>query len=534
MIARTRSSCKWPFSRTISRLLVLALTGCFGPPTMHYDIQEYNKQILSSEEQMLLYNIAMLHENQPPHFMMLSNISQTRSFSAAAAFQWTHANNSIVTAPDTYQVGPFAAGSSESPTFSFVPIQGADFAQRFESTVTDKLTYFIEDLNYGEPGEETQWLFLLFAQALEIDHGDDIDNKGHCHHNYPNANNPNAGVYLNRAHSYDAFARCVAEIIEEQKELYLTQIDANHPIPTATPKDQPAASDVLAALQANYKWAKLGDGYMLVNPVKIPALLDYQPKFVSPAESSDSNSASEVVLPEWWSQRSQPDWQRLAYKLPANYQWYQWRGRHVLVPEGSVPQIRKGRWSLQKIKPAPSPNTSEQFSYGDQIVRNLWPTPYDVVYVELRKHGSNSTGGVDDAVAQRECADQPPSNERNDVICGFFKIGNVGQILQRLGEMACIQSDSLCPDSSVAAIGDRVPGWATNSAPYGPVGSRRWIWIPAHNPQSNSQDPKLNEHERRLGQRDEFMFLTLYKLYQMSLVDTSKLVTGQIPITISK
>src|SRR5580658_660378 len=137
-------------------LVLVALAGCFGPPTMHYDIQEYNKQVVSSEKQMLLYNIGALHIRQPPHFMMVSSVSQTRMFSASTSFQW-------MTNPSIWTAGPFTAGGVENPTITFVPIQGQDFAQRFESPLTDKFSVFFEDLNWSAPREDLANLVDLFA-----------------------------------------------------------------------------------------------------------------------------------------------------------------------------------------------------------------------------------------------------------------------------------------------------------------------------------------------------------------------------------
>src|SRR5713101_796018 len=82
-------------TKALIYLALVALTGCFGAPAMHYDIQQYNKEALSSEEEMLLYNIGELHNRQPPHFMMLSEVDQTRTFAASAAFSWTNLWNRL-------------------------------------------------------------------------------------------------------------------------------------------------------------------------------------------------------------------------------------------------------------------------------------------------------------------------------------------------------------------------------------------------------------------------------------------------------
>jgi len=128
--------------KVILYLILIVSSGCFGPARMHYDIQQYNKEVLSSEKEMLLYNIAAMNEGQPPHFMMVSNIAATRTYSAAATFSYANLWNKLfapvtttsvnVKGSNTY-VGGIATGVIENPTISFTPIQGQDFANRFET-----------------------------------------------------------------------------------------------------------------------------------------------------------------------------------------------------------------------------------------------------------------------------------------------------------------------------------------------------------------------------------------------------------------
>jgi hypothetical protein len=161
-----------------------------------------------------------------------------------------------------------------------------------------------------------------------------------------------------------------------------------------------------------------------------------------------------------------------------------------------------------------------EFSYKDKVVDGVWPVPQNYFYVELRK------GEADGATAERDCFSNLLKDSPNGVVCGYFKIGNLLQIMQRLAEMACPYKDNdgiktHC-SQSIFGFGTTAPSWADNSASY----NHGSIWVPAHNP--NAPDPK------GLVKRDRSAFYTLYKLYQTSLVDTSKLVTGTIPITISK
>jgi hypothetical protein len=180
----------WRRLKAFIGLVFVVFAGCFGPQSMHWDIQEYNKQVVSSEKEMLLYNIGALHYKQPPHFMMLSSVSQTRMFSASAAFQWTHLWNSLFIAPSTisavttngsnsWQAGPFTAGAVENPTIQFVPIQGQDFANRFESPLTDKFATFLEDRRWSASVAEKQAILMLMVQSIGLTHGD-ITNQGSC------------------------------------------------------------------------------------------------------------------------------------------------------------------------------------------------------------------------------------------------------------------------------------------------------------------------------------------------------------------
>jgi hypothetical protein len=205
-------------------LMILVFTGCFGAGTMHYDIQQYNKEVLSSEKEMLLYNIAALGEGQSPHFTMVSNISASRTFTASSTFTFTNLWNRLflpqktvntTKGSNTYAAG-VTAGLTESPTITYLPIQGQDFGTRFESPITpDKLNIFLEDINLNPKTQEhEEWLMLLIAQDVEILHGDT-----EC---------PEGPAPINKELHYDLFRNCVSHIIESSTDV--SEIDANHVI----------------------------------------------------------------------------------------------------------------------------------------------------------------------------------------------------------------------------------------------------------------------------------------------------------------
>jgi hypothetical protein len=597
-------------------LALLAFSGCFGAPAMHYDIQEYNKATVASEKEMLLYNVGALHFKQPPHFMMLSSVSQSRMFSASGSFQWSQMLNALTpttmvastvntlsganptpassrmttTANPTlaqggnYQAGPFAAGAVENPTIQFVPIQGGDFAQRFESPITDKFLYFFEDQRWYARKAEYKNLIMLFAQSLYLQHGE-------------TAKGAPCSPGLLRNDGFGTFSDCVTELLDSG--LNLVQIDGSHPVPTVK-SVAPMAADVVTALTSGYEWKERADKYPLTTPIRVPAWLDFEPKFAPPTEPEEPNSPT----PVFWIERK-PRWRGLQYWLPKDYAWevdkinkadpnsaeiyallpdgYELerdgagrltvdrRGRYVLlkseeprphlaygkrtkdsskisvaekfvatdvgrglagigIPAGttivSVDNVtrtaRMSNPSIEDNAAALSVGDVNEFSYADEVVRDVWPVPQDYFYIELRR------GEVGGTTAERVCHFQNDASAPvNDVICGYFKIGNLLEIMQRLADMACIYQDeqsitTYCSES-VFGIGSSVPAWAENSAPY-QRGTGPYVWVPAHNPRLHPD----------LAERDRTAFFDLYKLYQMSLVDTSKLVPGTPAITIGK
>jgi hypothetical protein len=175
---------------------------------------------------------------------------------------------------------------------------------------------------------------------------------------------------------------------------------------------------------------------------------------------------------------------------------------------------------------------TDNLSYVDDIANYVWPVFSDYFYFELRRNQA------DDANAKAACfpdGGNMPDNA-GSVVCGFFKIGRLITIMQRLARSAC--AEHALDDSCVFGFGNDIPSWAESFAPYQPSArpdawaykqvAGPYVWVPAHDPKSDRRS------ERELGERDQEAFATLYELYQMSLVDTSRIVTGFPPVTISK
>ncbi len=497
---------------------------------MRYDIQEYNKQTVSSEQKMLLFNLGRLNQGLPPHFMMLATVSQSRTFTGTAGFNWAN--------PATWSV-PFTATNTESPTIQFVPVQGQDFANRFESPLTDKFALFLEDRSWYATSAEQEEIVLLFAQSLILSHGDNDKCK------------MGNGLYVNRLpdardiHPYEnqyyrQFSACVEEIVQSYTDY--VQIDGSHPVPTID-SIAPVGADIVTALGAGYKWTG-GDGkYQLTTPIRVLAWLDYTPRIVAPPEPRPPRNEP---VPPVFTLPSNPRWPELTYfYVPKDYKPRVYplsthgagslHNVNVLVPDGYglardasgyLITDNHGHYVVEKERSVENVNSFDRFSYSDEVINDVWPVTQNYFYVELRKNGTRPPAHpITDEIAERDCFTRPGADPDNGLVCGYFKIGNLLQIMQRLAEMACTSTDparSSCSSGNFG-IGYHVPSWADTSASFTNTdGIEEYVWVPAHNPDT--------QHE--LAERDRRAFFTLYKLYQMSLVNTSQLVSGAPAITI--
>jgi len=204
----------------------------------------------------------------------------------------------------------------------------------------------------------------------------------------------------------------------------------------------------------------------------------------------------------------------------------------VNLREGTV-KLTNAATQSSRLHTVLSVGDLDQFWYSPKVVHSVWPVANRYFYFELRH---DEAGGL---ASEQACFPDLSKNASatyipvptKGVVCGYFEIGTLLEIMQRLS-CAGDPLDQKCHDSSIFGIGQEVPKWADTYAPFehrtnsGNV-EKEWVWVPNH-------DPGGDEKQREDADRDRRMFLALYKLYQLSLVDTSKLVTGITPVTISK
>ncbi len=120
-------------------VIVLALSGCAGPPVLGRQVLGYDEVAKGLDEKLLLLNIARVDNGETVHFTSTSSI--------AATFDWTAtigAGGSLnrKSAADFLDLN-IGATASENPTFSIVPISGEQFTKRVVTPFTEDAFEFL-------------------------------------------------------------------------------------------------------------------------------------------------------------------------------------------------------------------------------------------------------------------------------------------------------------------------------------------------------------------------------------------------------
>jgi hypothetical protein len=179
---------------------ILLITGCAGRLALRYNYSGYFNQYGESANQQLLLNLARLRHDEPPYFVQLGQINSQFTFNTSAGFSPSYAR---ITHPqaasglvqyNTGFGGNFGAGAIESPTFQFVPLNGAAFAKVITEAISPDLFYSFYDQGFhgdalartmvayikfpsgpnsytiyrNQPRDPTYTNFLIFCQGLHI------------------------------------------------------------------------------------------------------------------------------------------------------------------------------------------------------------------------------------------------------------------------------------------------------------------------------------------------------------------------------
>jgi hypothetical protein len=225
--------------RSIYMLLVagmLILTGCLGPVALHKAVLEYDDTVQRLESEMLLLNIARLHNKLPDHYTVTSAIAATFDFRSSFGFQgkWPGFFDEGRT-KNQYALNA-GASVSENPTMSIVPVQGEEFTKRILTPLEDETFGFL-----AFQGVPVGLLTRLMARGFEMRDRD--------------------GTYvrsvLNRpeyAEEYGEFRRIMLHLqwLNEERQLWVRPIRFLQTV-RATLAGPPSASDIANALDKGYR-----------------------------------------------------------------------------------------------------------------------------------------------------------------------------------------------------------------------------------------------------------------------------------------
>lgn len=409
-------------------ILAMAVNGCIGPRALRGTIIEYDKKHLNAETELILLNVGRLANGTPPHFTLWSQAIASYELTTNAGFTGTLMSHA---SKNTYAVN-LGETSSEKPAITIAPVQGEEYAKRFESPLADKFELLLH--LFG--GREIQSLLRLMSSGF-------LSDKPTCNDMiaagwYPN--DPKRARELEPDSSpnsatdrYAMFRRLVSHLqyLSAQGKLRAERI-AYYTDLNAPPIAKIDGAAVVSALQNDYRWKKGRDGGTLQKRVPGPlALLNFDP-------SGDSGIGED---------RSK------------------------------------------------------------EITDALQPYPKDYVYVELRGDDVNMWP-----------------------VKGYFHIRGLVQILEFLSGNIKPEPDSayheyaVAPDSRTGHITSnfdqtirikRATTRPSNAEVVAQYGDGEWLWI-----SGDQNDPQAGW--------DRHNFMLLYQIFQMSMLDTSKLLTPAV------
>ncbi|HEX6244423.1 MAG TPA: hypothetical protein VFZ61_26075, partial [Polyangiales bacterium] len=215
------------FRRTLGVLIALAAVGChpMGARTIPTARFDYNQAIIESFDAQMLLNLVRLRYQDSILFLDLGSVvaSYHREVSGGLT-------PNVSAKPFAYGTGASVGGNwSETPTISYAPLQGEDFAKRLLEPVEPSAILLLSRSGWG-----LERLMLCAVQQLnELLNGTAI-----------------GGVAPVKVHHFDRFRR-VAQMLRELQELGQVQLntlagDVNTVVITAGPMPMDAAAEAKA------------------------------------------------------------------------------------------------------------------------------------------------------------------------------------------------------------------------------------------------------------------------------------------------
>src|SRR5215472_12293202 len=133
------TSCRRAILNVVTGAIVVAVSGCAGPPVLERQVLGYDEVTKMLDEKLLLLNIARVSTEETIHFTSTSSI--------AATFNWATTlgvSGEVTESKGTNFLNLNIGGSaSENPTFSISPISGKEFTERIATPFRDEIFEFL-------------------------------------------------------------------------------------------------------------------------------------------------------------------------------------------------------------------------------------------------------------------------------------------------------------------------------------------------------------------------------------------------------
>ena len=244
----------------------LLLSGC-GAARYSADYNGFNAAYANSSNRQMLLNLARLDQHDPTYFLQFGQISvQYQVSSSLNGVVNDSVPQSTFHIPFVTGTGTLAAGASNTPSFTFIPVTDDKVAQELLLPVPPDVIYTL--FQQGAPVDQ---LLRLMVERFEIQLPGDTkittfsNTPGRCD-----------------VRSYATFLKICAIAREFQLDGHLKLRATEQFVPLAdkwASKDQPAAKDLLDAQDKGFIYQKQPDGTWELGKNEL------QPSFILDGES---------------------------------------------------------------------------------------------------------------------------------------------------------------------------------------------------------------------------------------------------------
>jgi hypothetical protein len=255
----------------LAGLLVL-LSGCLGPVSLHHAVLGYDRTVAQIEQEMLLLNIARLRHRHPLHFTVTSSIAATFDYRTSIAAGGVYNATPGLFAP-TFTLGAMAA---ENPTLSIVPIQGREFTERVLTPVQEGVFEF-----FVFQGAPIDMVMRLLVDGIEVQTAEGRFERFIL--NWPT-----------RPTEYEEFRRIALHLawLNANRKLFVGRLSFTETV-RAGLRGPPPADEIRTAMEKDYRWRQVPgtDLYELGRRVTGRVVItNYDPRGMTDAARAELNT----------------------------------------------------------------------------------------------------------------------------------------------------------------------------------------------------------------------------------------------------